>query len=448
MTIGSRPPPLVLKYDNFRSLQESSPLSAQLLRRKRTLLSKLYRINWRTVVISLAILNAIRFLFSAANAYQDAIVDHIEHHFRLGQLTVITCILYTLASLIEIYGSLAVYLRRIMWIRIYTYLSFISALFVVSAGVLSTITFFALSDDMIVECISLSIQGKLYLKSTFRGQPWPYKKLRPRLARKQCILAWSNDATYQSVAPFLFFLLPAVLYLILVYTHCRQSRDPAHPACIVKRDSDGASTAERRDSNDEGGERGRGRQLRAGARRRRAAPRERAGGYRALQGEDSASTTTTTTTMESGNGMEIEIVVKSASRRGRGGAEGAGLRRAAVAGRMREFERGHVEQRGPESFTASQRRALSRVGQHLPPPVGVAGAGATAAPVQMQSMAVMKSASGGSHEKEKKKDEEGRTQYGVTPGLPAYGDVFGAGAGAYGYGAYGGRLDMESAWFD
>jgi len=228
--VARRPPPLKLKYDNFR-LSVPSPMVLQ--QRKKTFFQKLYRANWRKAVIAVALLNAIRFLLAASNAFQDAIVDHVNHHDGLGQMSLIICLLYTVVSLIEIFGVICVFMRRLSLARAYTYLAFVSALFVSVAGVIAAVMFFGFAEEIILECTSLATRGKLHLRSTFQGEPWPIKRLSPKKAYKLCLIAWSRETSFQAASLFLCTLLPTALCVFIVYTYYRQVTDPTHKACLL-----------------------------------------------------------------------------------------------------------------------------------------------------------------------------------------------------------------------
>ncbi|KAF8624685.1 hypothetical protein AX17_007016 [Amanita inopinata Kibby_2008] len=228
MTV-TRPPPLQLKYDNFRLVVQSPCI----IKRKKPFFNRIYQCNWRKAVITVATLNVIRFVLSAANAYQDAIVDRVQLHFQPAKMSFVICWLYALVAMIEVFGIISAFTRRLTWIRVYFYLSFLSALLVTAAGLVAAIIFFVFSDEILEECIALATQGKLYLKSTFRGEPWPVKRLSVKKAHKLCVVAWTNESSFQAASIFLCSFLPSILCLFLVYTYYRQVTDPNHQACLV-----------------------------------------------------------------------------------------------------------------------------------------------------------------------------------------------------------------------
>jgi len=226
-----RPPPLQLKYDNFRLL--SIAQSPAIVRRKKSFFQHLYRASWRKVVIAAAAFNTIRFFLSSSNAFQDAVVDYVDHHDGLAQMSLIICLLYILVASIETFGIVCTWTARLTLVRAYTYLAFASALSATAAGIMRAVIFFGFSHEIIDECTSLATQGRLHLRSTFQGHPWPIKRLGGKKAYKLCVAAWTHESSFQAVSVFACTLLPTVICLFFVYTYYRQTTDPNHKACLL-----------------------------------------------------------------------------------------------------------------------------------------------------------------------------------------------------------------------
>ncbi|KIL66645.1 hypothetical protein M378DRAFT_23296 [Amanita muscaria Koide BX008] len=231
--VARRPPPLQLKYDNFRLLSMVQQSPAIVVQQKKSFLQQLYKVNWRKVVIAVALLNAIRFFLSYSTAFQDAIVDHVDHHYGLAQMSLIICLLYLIVAVVETFGVVCIFTRRLALVRIYTYLAFASAFFVAVAGVISAVIFFGFSNEIIGECASLATKGKLHLRSTFQGQPWPIKQLGAKKAYKLCVAAWAHESSFQAISLFAFTIIPTAICLSLIYTYYRQVTDRNHNACLL-----------------------------------------------------------------------------------------------------------------------------------------------------------------------------------------------------------------------
>jgi len=206
---------------------------AIVVQQKKSFLQKLYKVNWRKVVIAVALLNAIRFFLSASNAFQDAIVDHVDHQYGLAQMSLAICLLYLIVAVIETFGVVCIFTHRLALVRIYTYLAFGSAFLVGVAGVIGAVIFFGFSDEIIGECASLATKGKLHLRSTFQGQPWPIKRLGAKKAYKLCVAAWAHESSFQAISLFVCTIIPTVICLSIVYTYYRQVTDRNHNACLL-----------------------------------------------------------------------------------------------------------------------------------------------------------------------------------------------------------------------
>ncbi|KAM6501357.1 hypothetical protein JOM56_004371 [Amanita muscaria] len=230
--VARRPPPLQLKYDNFRLLSMVQQSPAIVVQQKKSFLQQLYKVNWRKVVIAVALLNAHVF-YRASTAFQDAIVDHVDHHYGLAQMSLIICLLYLVVAVVETFGVVCIFTRRLALVRIYTYLAFASAFFVAVAGVISAVIFFGFSNEIIGECASLATKGKLHLRSTFQGQPWPIKQLGAKKAYKLCVAAWAHESSFQAISLFAFTIIPTAICLSLIYTYYRQVTDRNHNACLL-----------------------------------------------------------------------------------------------------------------------------------------------------------------------------------------------------------------------
>jgi len=98
---------------------------------------------------------------------------------------------------------------------------------------MSAVVFFGFSNEIINECASLATKGKLHLRSTFQGHPWPIKRLGAKKAYKLCIAAWTRESSFQAVSIFICTLIPTAICLFLVYTYYRQVNDPNHKACLL-----------------------------------------------------------------------------------------------------------------------------------------------------------------------------------------------------------------------
>jgi len=247
-----RPPPLQLKLDN----RFPQPLRTPSLPKSKSFVAQLYKASWKNPVIALAGLNGLRYAFSCYNAFGDAIVDEEEGAEHMFFVSLALSAIYVITFFIQIYGIIGVSLQRLSLIRVYLYLTFFSLLLVTAAAILQGVTYFTLGHELVLECITLAIEGRGWQKSLFRGRPWPSSVVPypEKLAEKQCIFAWKHHSLNHIAAVLLFYVIPAVVYYMLVHTYYKQTIDSTHNACLLGgRFTAGAMTAGRPRRAERGG---------------------------------------------------------------------------------------------------------------------------------------------------------------------------------------------------
>jgi hypothetical protein len=224
-----RPPPLYLKYDNRFPTPLKTPSKPKA---SSSFVSQLYKANWKNAIIAVAGLNGFRYAFATYNAIADATIDDEGDFDDLYKVSLALAVIYLLAFFIEVYGVVSVGLQRLRLVRGYLYLTLISSLLVTCAGVLQGVSYFMFAEDVVMQCAGLAMQGRGYEKSLFRSRPWPNSifRLQRIQAQKHCTYAWVHQSWAQVASVFLFFLLPSVIYALLVYTYYRQTVDPKHGA--------------------------------------------------------------------------------------------------------------------------------------------------------------------------------------------------------------------------
>jgi hypothetical protein len=227
-----RPPALQLKFDNRFPLPVKSPKCSK---PTSSFISQLYKANWKNPIIAVAGLNTLRFVFAAYNAFQDAAVDNLEEADNLFLVSLALGAMYLIASVIEIYGVFSVSMQRLNMIRIYLYLSLLSCVLVISAGVLNGVSYFTFAEELVLECVSLATEGRGYQKSLFHDRPWPVSVFPLMLhdARKQCVYAWVHQSWFHVSSVFLFSVFPALIYFGLVYAYYQQTINRNHSACLI-----------------------------------------------------------------------------------------------------------------------------------------------------------------------------------------------------------------------
>jgi hypothetical protein len=225
-----RPPPLQLKFDNRFSQPIRTPGQS-----KPSFVTQLYKASWKNLVIALAGLNGLRYTFSCYIAFGDAIVDKEEGAEHLFSVSLALCAIYVISFFIQIYGIIGVSLQRLSLVRVYLYLTLFALLLITTAVVLKAVTYFTLGEELILECVTLAIEGRGWQKSLFRAHPWPVTVVPSpeKLAEKQCLFAWRQHSWNHIAAVLLFHFIPAMVYYLLVHTYYKQTIDPSHAACLL-----------------------------------------------------------------------------------------------------------------------------------------------------------------------------------------------------------------------
>lgn len=198
------------------------------------LCTQLYQANWRNIVIAVAAINALRFFFSASNALDDVTLDNLHRVPKLARVSSALGAIYIITAVIQAFGVVSALMQRLFLIRIYTHLSFLSALLITTAGFVSAVSYFLLADDLIHECITLSIIGSHRTKSLFRGKLWKSALPSIKTAQDHCLHAYTNTSPTLPMTLLLFSFLPSVLFFLLAYTYYKQTTDPSHPANLCR----------------------------------------------------------------------------------------------------------------------------------------------------------------------------------------------------------------------
>ncbi|CAA7263319.1 unnamed protein product [Cyclocybe aegerita] len=252
-----RPPPLTLKctctassdflsvlfcYANIRRINLDDnrfplPTKTASPPKSKGFVGQLYKASWKNPIIAIAGLNGLRWAYAAVryNSVYDAIVDDAEGAHNLAKVSITLSVIYVVAFFIELYGVISVSMQRLGFIRAYLYLTFLASLLVTSASVLNGVSYFVFAEDLMWECLSLATEGHGYEKSLFRSHPWPggYLPIPSKMARKQCVYAWVSQSWSQVASVFIFGLIPAAIYYVLVYAYYQQTINPSHHANLL-----------------------------------------------------------------------------------------------------------------------------------------------------------------------------------------------------------------------
>ncbi|KAJ3982954.1 hypothetical protein F5890DRAFT_1526466 [Lentinula detonsa] len=229
------PPPLHLEDDNTRYGRQL--LEARVVE-KDSFFAQVYETDWRKLMIIVASINLIRYLFSALligfSFKELEQIDDALHSRKRTAIFATVGLMYVSAGLVEIFGIVSTMMRRLRLIRIYVHLAFGSALAVTGTGVLVAFAYFEFAEDVVKQCVSIANTGKIVVKLLYQrnSDKLSDPSFSSEEAQRQCFNAWSSESSSQILYVFTFYFLPSAFTCLLVYTYYRQCTDPYHPATM------------------------------------------------------------------------------------------------------------------------------------------------------------------------------------------------------------------------
>ncbi|KAJ3722736.1 hypothetical protein DFJ43DRAFT_1158365 [Lentinula guzmanii] len=200
---------------------------------KDSFFAQVYETDWRKLMIIVASINLIRYLFSALligfSFKELEQIDDALHSRKRTAIFATVGLMYVSAGLVEIFG-----IRRLRLIRIYVHLAFGSALAVTGTGVLVAFAYFEFAEDVVKQCVSIANTGKIVVKLLYQRNTDKLSdpSFSSEEAQRQCFNAWSSESSSQILYVFTFYFLPSAFTCLLVYTYYRQCTDPYHPATM------------------------------------------------------------------------------------------------------------------------------------------------------------------------------------------------------------------------
>jgi len=227
------PPPLQLDDDNTRYGRR---LSQSRVVEKDSFFSQVYETNWTKLVIIVASINLIRYLFSAlliALSFKELeTIDNALHSRKRTAIFAAVGIMYIGTGLIEVFGIVSTVMRRLRLIRIYVHMAFASALIVTATGVLVAFAYFEFAEDVVKQCVSIANTGKIVVKLLYQRAPDKHPIITAQDAQMRCFNAWSSESSSQILYVFAFYFLPSAFTCLLIYIYYRQCIDPYHPGTL------------------------------------------------------------------------------------------------------------------------------------------------------------------------------------------------------------------------
>ncbi|KAI0252809.1 hypothetical protein BJV78DRAFT_1199146 [Lactifluus subvellereus] len=189
--------------------------------------------NLRGTVVGFAIMGAI---WSLVSLFRETSTDKAQHQKRLATFALVLGSLYAGILAILLFGIVAAVTKRLILVRIFSFLAVVATVIAIASGFLRTILHFMLKDGLIAECTALATgHQKVYIWGVWTSNPGD--RLTPDEANLYCKRAWSHDSFSE-----IFWLIveisarayPSILTLRHL-TKCRSSPAPVHSCRLFLR---------------------------------------------------------------------------------------------------------------------------------------------------------------------------------------------------------------------
>jgi len=187
---------------------------------------RVYRASLRPVVASTTAIGAIWALASAIGYFRNYSVDRTQNVPKLVLYSIALGAIYMGVFAIELYGFLSSLANRSSLVKIYAYLSILSALAVAAAGLLDIIVHFMLKQQIIGICSELTNGDELVYYGFFG--PVYHTVITPSEALQYCTDSWNHDS-WSVVVAFLFTTFLAIVFSAIAFGYLHQLVDPTSP---------------------------------------------------------------------------------------------------------------------------------------------------------------------------------------------------------------------------
>jgi len=166
---------------------------------------------------------AIWALASSIGYFRNYAVDRTQNVPKLVLYSIALGAIYMGVFAIELYGFLSSVANRSSLVRMYAYLSIISALAVAAAGLLDIIVHFMLKQQIIKICSELTNGNELVYYGFFG--PIYHTVITPSEAAQYCTDSWNHDS-WSVVIAFLFTTFLGIVFSAVAFGYLHQLVDP------------------------------------------------------------------------------------------------------------------------------------------------------------------------------------------------------------------------------
>ncbi|KAJ3490613.1 hypothetical protein NLI96_g1300 [Meripilus lineatus] len=178
--------------------------------------------NWFRVTV--AIFTAIWTLIWAVDLFQDIDIDRRHGKPKLATFSIVLGTMYITVCAIQIFGILAGTTQRVPLVRLYTWLTILASLLVITAGFMRVVTHFVFKNDLISECANVVTGTDIVFRFGIWGTP-VHDILDAQEAQNFCQRAWNHDSLSEIVALIIEIVL-AAFFVTMAFSYYRQLLDP------------------------------------------------------------------------------------------------------------------------------------------------------------------------------------------------------------------------------
>jgi hypothetical protein len=185
-----------------------------------------YPYNLRPVVIFIGAIGGIWTLFSAIGFFRNAGIEGDNNSAKLKTIAIALGALYMGVAIIEAFGIAAGALRKPKPAMIFSILSGVATLMVITAGLMNVVVHFVLKKDILSVCTNIN-NGRTVTYFGFFG-PVVRDQLTPQEAARWCNDSYDHDS-WSLIVSMLIASVLAVMATLVAIAYYRQLLDPSSP---------------------------------------------------------------------------------------------------------------------------------------------------------------------------------------------------------------------------
>jgi len=188
--------------------------------------------NLRPVVLFIAFLTGLWSFLWAVSSFRLESEDDVDKVPGLKTTALALGILYTVSTITQFFGLVAVSMRKINLVRIYAFSSILAALCILGGSLTQAIVHFTQKKDLINVCTQDTTGDTIFYSWGIWG-PVSSTTLDAADAASWCNRAWNRGA-WSNILSFLIELCLAAFFLFLIFGYYKQLLDPSSAANAVR----------------------------------------------------------------------------------------------------------------------------------------------------------------------------------------------------------------------